>query len=85
MPECLGSLSDKDGPLSRFLEFHAWSVYAWRPAHVSPPDMPDGFREIRWRYLDPHPDPLGSVREGVTTLRNQRVEVLRQLMGFAEA
>ena len=85
MPECLGSLSDKDGPLCRFLEFHAWSVYGWRPANASPPDMPDGYREIRWSYLDPHPDPLGFVRERVTNLSNQRVAVLRQLMGFADA
>lgn len=84
MPECLGSLSDKDGPLSRFLEYHACSVYGWHPTHASPPDRPPGYHEIQWRYLDPHPDPLGFIRERVATLSNQRVAVLRQLMKLTD-
>ncbi|MCO5161275.1 MAG: hypothetical protein M9939_09080 [Mesorhizobium sp.] len=85
MPECLGSLSDKDGPLCRYLEYHAWSVYGWRPETASVPEKPEGYDEIRWGYLDPHPDPIGFIRERVMTLGNQRVAVLRDLMGFARA
>lgn len=85
MPECLGSLSDKDGPLCRFLEHHAWSVYRWRPETASVPEKPEGYDEIRWSYLDSHPDPIGFIRERVMTLGNQRVAVLRDLMGFARA
>lgn len=84
MPECLGSLSDKDGPLCRFLEFHAWSVYRWRPENADVPEKPPGYDEIQWSYLDPHHDPMGFIRERVMTLGNQRIVVLRQLMGLAD-
>lgn len=84
MPECLGSLSDKGGPLCGFLEHHAWSVYGWRPAHTDAPVKPEGYDNISWRYLDPHAAPLVFVRERVMSLNNQRVAVLRQLMGLAD-
>ncbi len=82
MPECLGSLSDKDGPLCRFLEYHAWNVYGWHPTHASPPEPPPGYCDIQWKYLDPYPDPLGFIRKRLATLNNQRVSVLRYLMEF---
>lgn len=82
MPECIGSLSDKDGPLCRFLEYHAWSVYRWRPAHADTPDEPQGYAAIHWVYLDPHPEPLAFIRDRVMALNNQRVTALRGLMGF---
>ncbi|WP_137113372.1 hypothetical protein [Mesorhizobium sp. GR13] len=84
MPECLGSLSDKDGPLSRFLEYHAWSVYGWRPEHTNSPDKPAGYDDVTWVYLGSYPEPLEFVRDRITTLNNQRVAILRQLMGFAD-
>lgn len=85
MPECLGSLSDKDGPLCRFLEYHAWSVFGWRPSLAAAPDEPAEYSRIKWTYFDPFPDPLGFIRERVMTLGNHRVAVLRTLMGFADA
>ena len=84
MPECLGSLSDKDGPLCRFLEYHAWKVYGWHPAHTEAPEMPPGYDCISWRYLDPHAETLMFVRHRVMSLKNQRVMILRQLMGLAD-
>lgn len=84
MPECLGSLSDKDGPLSRFLEYHAWSIYGWRPALTNTPIKPMGYEDVSWKYLDAYADPLGFIRDRIMTLNNQRVGVLRQLMGLAD-
>lgn len=80
MPECLGSLSDKDGTLCRFLEYHAWSAYRWRPEIASVPEKPAGYDEIRWAYFEPYPDPTGFIRERMLTLNNQRVLALRPLM-----
>ena len=82
MPECLGSLSDKAGPLCPYLKFHAQDVYGWRPSQVTPCDKPDGYGEIQWTYFDPQPNPLDFVKDRVTSLNNQRVLVLRRLMGF---
>lgn len=74
----------KDGPLCRFLEYHAWSVYGWRAAQMNAPIKPAGYDDVSWIYLDAHADPLEFIRERVMTLNNQRVGVLRQLMGFAD-
>lgn len=85
MPECLGSLSDKDGPLCRFLEYHAWIIYGWRPQNSAVPEMPKGYHDVSWVYFDPHPDPAGFINERIMTLNNQRVAALRPLMGLGDA
>lgn len=82
MPECLGSLSDKDGPLCRFLEYHAWRVYGWRPEIAPVPEKPAGYDKIGWTYFKPYPDPTGFIHERMLTLDNQRVLALRPLMGM---
>lgn len=84
MPECLGSLSDKDGPLCRFLEFHAWSAYGWRLSHAEIPEEPLGYGAIQWTYLDAISDPHGFICERMMTLNNQRVLALRPLMRLGD-
>lgn len=84
MPESLGSLSDKRGPLCAFLQFHAYHVYGWHPAHVAPPSRPEGYGQIEWRYFAEYSDPLGFIRDRVMSLGNQRVSALRPLMGLAD-
>jgi hypothetical protein len=31
VPEPFASLTDKNGPLTVFLRWHAWEVYGWKP------------------------------------------------------
>jgi hypothetical protein len=31
IPECFAAMTDKDGPLTSFLRWHAWTVYKWKP------------------------------------------------------
>lgn len=84
MPECLGSLSDKLGPLCPYLRYHASQAYGWQPASADPPPEPEGFAEIRWTYFDAYDSPLEFVKDRVMTLNNQRVVKLRPLMGFID-
>ncbi len=37
VPEPFASLTDKDGPLTGFLRWHAWTVYRWKPASAAAP------------------------------------------------
>lgn len=80
MPEALGSLSDKAGPLCDYLRFHSQTVYKWRPRDVEVLEKPVGYDDISWRYFDPISDPVGFIRDRVINLNNQRVVALRQLM-----
>lgn len=80
LPECFGSLTDKRGPLTGFLRWHAWNAYGWKPASAAEPQKPSGYDEIVWRYLDQFERPKEYIRERVTELRNQRVQVLRPIM-----
>lgn len=82
MPECLGSLSDKNGPLCDFLKYHAYSVYGWKPSGFGMPTKPQGFDDIEWNYFDSIEAPQEFVNHRVMTLNNQRVKALRPLMGL---
>jgi hypothetical protein len=84
MPECLGSLSDKAGPLCVYLRFHAYDAYGWHPANISPPTEPADYDQVQWSYFDEISDPLEFIRDRVMALNNQRVTALRPLMGFAD-
>ena len=46
IPECFASLTDKNGPLTGYLRWHAWTVYGWKPDHVDPPQIALGLAEI---------------------------------------
>ena len=82
LPESLGSLSDKGGPLCQFLEYHAYSVYDWMPKEFQKPQKPEGFDEISWQYFTPIENAKNFVHDRVMNLNNQRVKALRPLMGL---
>jgi len=84
MPECLGSLSDKDGPLCAYLRFHALNVYGWHPANEEKPSQPEGYEEIEWCYLPEYAHPKEFIGERMRQLNSQRVIALRRLMGIDE-
>jgi hypothetical protein len=81
MPEFFGSLSDKAGPLSDYLKFHAWAQYNWSPNSV-PPTKPDRFDDIAWRYLDPIDTPQIFIQGRMDSLSNQRVKALKEIISF---
>ncbi len=78
--EPFASLTDKNGPLTRFLRWHAWSVYAWKPASEAEPIKPDGYDAIEWRYFDPVPDPVSVISQRLAALDNQRTRILSPIM-----
>jgi hypothetical protein len=80
VPECFGSLTDKCGPLTSFLRWHAWATYGWKPASVETPKKPKGYGQISWRYLAKHSCPKDSIRERVTGLGSKRIRILRPIM-----
>jgi hypothetical protein len=85
MPEYLGSLSDKAGPLCAFLQYHAFACYGWHPASRAVPSKPPGYDAVEWRYLPPIANPLAYVHKRLSELNNQRVHYLRPLMGLSGA
>lgn len=80
VPECLASLTDKVGPLTGFLRWHAWTVYNWKPAAAATPQRPDGYEQITWQYLDKIDDPWGFIQARLGMLKNDRVKLLRPIM-----
>lgn len=79
MPEYFGSLSDKRGPLCRYLRYHARHRYGWWPGDT-PPEEPPGYQDLTFEYLPLVPDPRGAVHQRMSELNNQRVRALQQLM-----
>jgi hypothetical protein len=82
MPESLASLSDKDGPFAPFLRYHAQQIYGWVPEGTEHLTKPHGFEHIRWNYFENFDSPREFVAERVRDLNNQRVNLLRPLMGL---
>jgi len=80
IPEYLGGLSDKQGPLTRYLRYHAWQVYQWRPIDADVPIAPDHYAEIRWNYLTPVDDCAGFFRDEFASANCRRSKVLMPLM-----
>ena len=78
--EPFASLTDKDGPLTRFLRWHAWQVYAWKPEREVEPEKPDGYEAIEWRYLAAVDDPKALIRQRLAESDNQRIRMLRPIM-----
>jgi hypothetical protein len=81
IPECFASLTDKDGPLTGYLRWHAWTVYQWKPAHMTPPQMPLDYDGIQWRYFPYFENPIVFIRQRLAELNNERVRILRPIMG----
>ena len=80
VPEPFASLTDRDGPLTGFLRWHAWTVYRWKPASASAPAKPNGYDRVTWRYMTRFDSPREFIRERVMQLKNERVEILRPIM-----
>lgn len=84
MPEYFSSLTDKDGPLTPYFQFHAWETYHWKPESFPEPSKPLGYTEINWKYFELYPDPKGFIEDRIQTLDNQRTRLLRSLMSIGE-
>ncbi len=80
MPECLASLSDKDGPLVPFLRYHAEAVYGWRPKGKPAVGKPSGYNDMEWNYFKPIPNPRGHIRDRLARSNAQRANRLRELL-----
>lgn len=80
VPEYFGSLTDKQGPLTRYLRWHAHAVYGWRPEDQPVPEKPARFEDVVWRYFDPIEDPVRYIGAYLNTLGCQRSSVLRRLL-----
>lgn len=80
VPECFAGMTDKEGPLTGYLRWHAWGVYGWKPESKSAPSKPTDYDEVKWRYLDCYPEPKAFIRERIQTLNNERIRILRPIM-----
>lgn len=80
VPECLASLTDKSGPLTTFLRWHAWTAYQWKPSSENEPAKPECYDELKWRYLDKSENPREIIKQRLTELGNERVLILRPIM-----
>jgi len=78
--EPFASLTDKKGPLTDFLRWHAWHVYKWKPEGEALPNKPDGYDNIKWRYLDKVNDPKALIRYRFNKRDNKRTRVLKPIM-----
>lgn len=80
IPECFGTLTDKMGPLTTFLRWHAWHVYRWKPTQHAEPAKPEGYDSITWRYFESVTEPRSLILQRLRTLNNRRTRILLQLM-----
>ena len=80
VPECFASLTDRDGPLTSYLRWHAWSVYQWKPEHAEKPEMPEKFGNVEWRCFKKFTEPREFVRQRFAELDNERIRILRPIM-----
>ena len=84
VPECLGSLTDKDGPLTSYFRHHAYRVYGWKPTDVVAPKMPAEYASTQFNYLPENSNPKLSIETRLRKLNNDRVRKLRPLMGLGD-
>ncbi len=83
IPECLASLTDKDGPLVPFLQYHAQSVYGWRPKDCAAIEKPPGYDCIKWNYIEPGDDledPNRYIQNRLMESRSKPAECLLELI-----
>lgn len=80
IPECFASLTDKDGPLTSYLRWHAWVKYDWKPDHVEPPHMPPDYDQVQWRYLEHHSKSKQFINDRLVKQNNQRTKILHRIM-----
>ncbi len=80
IPECFASLTDKEGPLTGYLRWHAWTVYHWKPDHIETPQIPRDYDKIQWRYFSKFDQPREFISQRLAKLDNERVRILRPIM-----
>jgi hypothetical protein len=80
VPECFASLTDKDGPLTSYLQWHAWKKYKWKPKHIGPPQKPADYDTIKWRYFPKFDAPQSYISQKISQLDNERIQILRRIM-----
>jgi hypothetical protein len=80
VPEALSTTTDKQGPLTAFLRWHAWSVYGWKPVNLDLPEEPKHYRDIKWRYLPEIEDPQTTVANKLRKSRDKRAIALVRIM-----
>ncbi len=80
IPECFGTLTDKKGPLTGYLQWHAWKVYGWKPDGMNVPTEPPDYNQLEWRYLNRTDAPRELINERILRRDNQRLRILRPIM-----
>lgn len=80
VPEPFAALTDKKGPLTRYLRWHAWSVYKWKPSHAPMPEIPLDYESVKWRYLSKITNPRKFVLDRLSGLDNGRSRTLLPIM-----
>jgi hypothetical protein len=80
VPECLAGLTDKTGPLTLYLRWHAWSIYGWKPDSAPTPSIPEHYDASVWRYLPAIENPRLFVAKRIISLDNERLRILRPIM-----
>jgi len=80
LPEWMASLSDKDGPLTDYLRYHAFKVYGWKPSGEQDPKQPQNYDRIQWQYLDLVNDPVAFVKGEFAPAKCKRSKILKPLM-----
>jgi hypothetical protein len=80
VPEPLAGLTDKEGPLTSYLKYHAFAIYGWKPKDAPVPVKPDSYDDIIWQYLSENLTPNDSIKTQVNTLNNKRLRILKPIM-----
>lgn len=80
VPECFGSLTDKHGPLTPYLRYHAHEQYGWKPESEEPPVEPAGYKEIQWNYFEGIDNPIRYIKEQVERYNNERLRCLKPIL-----
>ena len=83
IPEALSSTTDKSGPLTAYLRFHAWTTYSWKPTGAEEPVMPPDYGKVQhlWRTMKrAEGDPPAMVSARLLSLDNRRTRLLRPIM-----
>jgi|GEM_PF-6125779 len=66
--------------MTRYLRWHAWSIYEWKPELAPVPEKPEDFGGIVWQYLPKIAEPMLFIRDRINGLNNERIRVLRPIM-----
>ena len=80
IPECFGGLTDKIGPLTKFLRWHSFAIYGWKPTSGQVPQKPIGYDEISWRYFDYIKNPKECVKDRLQRCKDKRIRILTPIM-----